>query len=116
MLKSNFTGETMIFKNEKGFYATSISKTKKNPDGSTGYDNAYINVSFRKGVDIPNKTKINVTNGWLTFDIYKNKQGKKEVYWKLYINEYTAGVQSVQNAQPMQDVMTSSNFNDDLPF
>ena len=51
MLKSNFTGETMIFKNDKGFYATSISKTKKNPDGSTGYDNAYINVSFRKGVD-----------------------------------------------------------------
>ena len=42
MLKSNFTGETMIFKNDKGFYATSISKTKKNPDGSTGYDNAYI--------------------------------------------------------------------------
>ena len=118
MLKSNFTGETMIFKNDKGFYATSISKTKKNPDGSIGYDNAYINVSFRKGVDIPNKTKINVTNGWLTFDIVEHKQtGKKETYWKLYINEYTApGAQSVQNAQPVQDVMTSSNYNDDLPF
>ena len=53
----------------------------------------------------------------MTFDIVENKQtGKKETYWKLYINEYTApGAQSVQNAQPVQDVMTGSKFNDDLP-
>lgn len=121
MLRNNFTGETMIFRNDKGFYSTTISNTKKNQDGTTSYDNAYINVNFKKGVDIPNKTKINVTNGWLTFDKYDNKQtGKKETYWKIFINEYTivgasAGTSTPQNTVS-QDVIFSPSDPSDLPF
>ena len=56
MLNSNFSGETMIFKNDKGFYSTTLSK--KNQDGT--YANAYISVGFRKGVDIPNNKRVEI--------------------------------------------------------
>ena len=42
------SGETIIFKNEKGFYSTGISN--KNMDGS--YDNTYITVQFKKGIEL----------------------------------------------------------------
>lgn len=53
----------MIFKNENGRYTTSISNKKE--DGS--YENAYLQVQFRKGVELENKTKINIKDAFLTF-------------------------------------------------
>ena len=62
-------GETMIFANEQGGYSTTISNKKQ--DGT--YDNMYIAVNFKKRVTIGNKTKIDITNGFLSF--YKTKEG-----------------------------------------
>ena len=62
-------GETMIFANEKGGYSTTVSN--KNQDGT--YDNMYITVNFKKNVSIENKTKIDITNGFLSF--YKTREG-----------------------------------------
>lgn len=62
-------GETMIFANEKGGYSTTVSN--KNQDGT--YDNMYIAVNFKKGIALENQTKIDITNGFLSF--YKNRNG-----------------------------------------
>ena len=111
MLKSQWSGETMIFKNDKGFYSTSISKK----DLKTGeYINEYLPVAFRKGVDIPNKTKINVINGFTTFDVYTSKiDNKKKVVWKIFITEFNTDsqVQAIQE-EDIPDVTPD----DDLPF
>lgn len=87
MLKVNVTGDTMIFRKDfdgKPNYSTTLSK--KLMDGT--YDNAYINVRFKKGVELENKTKIDVTNGWLTF--WKNKEGK--AMFEIFISEFEGGV------------------------
>lgn len=73
------TGETMIFKNDKG-YSTTISK--KNEDGT--YENMFISVNFKGNAEIENKTKINIKNGFLSF--YKNKAGYSFV--KLVVMEW----------------------------
>lgn len=107
MLNSNFSGEVMIFKNDKGFYSTTLSK--KNQDGS--YANAYVAVSFKKGVDIPNKTKINIKNGFLTFDQYQ-KEGKTITNLKIFVTEYEgAGATQTKMTSKTQDESDS-----DLPF
>ena len=63
MINTNITGETMIFKNDKGFYSTSMSK--KMVDGT--YQSTYIPVQFKKGVGVENETTINITKGFLSF-------------------------------------------------
>ena len=61
--------EEMIFKNEyndKPFYTIGLSKKDKNGN----YINGYMNVNFKKGVELENKTKIKIKNAWL--DFYKS--------------------------------------------
>lgn len=103
MLNSKFTGEAMIFRNDKGFYSTTLSKKTQEGD----YQNAYINVSFRKGVDIPNKTKINIKDAWLTFDRYE-KDGTHRDFLKIFVNDF-------EELNKMENVENNIN-DDDLPF
>lgn len=115
MLNSNFSGETMIFKNDKGFYSTSISK--KNQDGT--YGNAYISVGFRKGVDIPNKTKINVKNGFLTFDQYDRADGSKATNLKIFVSDFEAPskvAQAPKTSKGSENEIFGTDDNSDLPF
>lgn len=114
MLKSKFEGETMVFKNDKGFYSTSISQKKI--DGS--YENGYFSLNFKKGVDIPNKTKINVKNGWLKFYKYQNKStGKEDTSWQIFVNDFDiVGNNSTPvKAKAQQDDFIADD-SDDLPF
>lgn len=92
-------GEIMIFSNDKG-YSTSISNKKE--DGS--YENMFIAVNFRKGVSVENKTKINVTNGFLSF--YKTKENVAKP--KIVIMEFETENNSSKNEVIAED--------DDLPF
>lgn len=83
MLKTNVTGETMVFAkdyNDRRLYSTTLGK--KNQDGT--WDNGYINLQFKKDVKLLNKTKIDIKNGWLTF--YKSKDGKSVFY--IFVNEF----------------------------
>ena len=59
----------MVFKNEKGAYSTSISN--KQLDGT--YINSYITLQFKKGVELENKTKINIKDAFLTF--FRTQEG-----------------------------------------
>ena len=90
------TGEILIFKNDKGAYSTSISKKKE--DGT--YENMKISVNFKKGTELENKTKINITNGFLSF--WKNNQGLPQL--KLVVMEFEKETNENENIEP------------DLPF
>lgn len=97
------TGQTIIFKNEFG-YSTSISK--KNEDGT--YDKMYLSIQLPKGIELENKTKINITNGFLTF--YKTKEGlpKPKIVVMQFESEYK------EQAEDITDDIMSDQFN--LPF
>ena len=76
--------DTMIFAKEfdgKMHYRAGLSTKKQ--DGS--YDKAYIDIRLPKGESLPNKTKINITRGFLTF--YKTKEGKD--IWYIVVQEFT---------------------------
>lgn len=108
MINTNITGETMIFKNDKGFYSTSLSK--KLMDGT--YQSSYIPVQFKKGTVIENKTNINIVKGFLSFDKFTPKGATKEATsWKLVVTDFTI----VGNTQ----ATNNNEFSvapDDLPF
>lgn len=96
------TGETMIFKNDKG-YSTSVSNKKE--DGS--YENMFIAVNFKKGVGVENKTKINITNGFLSF--YKTKDGLAKP--KIVVMEFETTSNTTTQATDFE-----LNSQSELPF
>lgn len=89
------TGETMIFKNDRG-YSTTISNKKE--DGT--YENMFITVNFRKGIELENKTKINILDSFLTF--YKTREGLSKI--KLVIMDFE------------QEQIKAYEDNPELPF
>lgn len=103
----NISGEIMVFKNEYG-YSTSISN--KNQNGE--YDKMYLNVQLPRGIELENRTKINITKGFLSF--YKNKQGLPQI--KVVVMEY----QTSEEAQEREAIQNEQNYNydfgDGLPF
>lgn len=115
MLNMPVTGQTMIFKNDKGFYLTSIGKKKQ--DGE--YENGYMNVAFRKGTDIPDKTLINITNGFITFDTFVSKvDNKRTTVWKIFVLDFEIPGQTKTVAPKQEEsaIIASSTDEDDLPF
>lgn len=115
MIRTNVSGETMIFRNEKGFYSTTFSRKVNNPNGTTDWQNEYINVNFapKPQQDIPTKTRINIKNGFWSFDRYTNKEGKEITTWKIVVTDY-----EIVGAQKTQPVAQNQEFipQDDLPF
>ena len=107
MITSKFSGDTMIFRkdfDDRAVYSTTMSK--KLQDGT--YENAYIDVKFKKGVDIANKTKININNAWLTF--YLNKD--KKPVWQLFISDFGEIVGIPEGFAVCEDSDTDS----EIPF
>lgn len=61
----------MVFKTENQygvFYKVGLSKKDRNGN----YINGYLNVRFKKGVSLENKTKICIKNGFIDFYLDKN--------------------------------------------
>ena len=90
--------EIMIFvkedENGKKHYRAGLSSKKQ--DGS--YDTAYIDVRMPKETKIENKTKINITKGFLSFYNYKDKENKQHTIWYIVVQEYTTQEQ-LKNTQ-----------------
>lgn len=59
----------------------SLAIAKKNGEK---YEYGYIECNFKKGIYIEDKTRLTVTNGWLSF--YKNKDGKTVP--TVFVNEF----------------------------
>ena len=107
----NISGKTMIFKSEYG-YSTAISK--KNQDGE--YTKIYVSVQLPKGVELENKTMIEITKGFLSF--YNTKDGLPKI--KIVVMEYTTDAdeqykqderEAIQNEGSYEEV-----FGGELPF
>ena len=59
----------------------SLMVSSKNTDGA--WVSGFIDAQFKKGVDIANKTKINITNAFYTVNEYNGKK-----YTKIFVLEY----------------------------
>lgn len=108
MIKSEFTGEAMIFAKEHNgrmFYSTGLSKKK--PDGE--YENGYIDVQFKKGVEVDNKTKIEIGKAWLTFYINKDKRTVPQIFISEFTVIGTDGYKAPEGFQAIDD-------DSDIPF
>lgn len=112
MLKTSVTGETMIFAKEfttstgdykRMRYRASIGKKDKEGE----WDNGFIDVQFKKGVKIPDRSKIDIRNGWLTF--WKNSQGFP--VWYIFVNEFD--FVDGENAEPQA---AFAEVDEDIPF
>lgn len=82
-MKNQYTGPATVFrhdKNGRAFYSIPVSR--QNSEGDTEF--AYKLVQFKKGVDLADRTKIEIRNGWETF--YKNKDGEDVFY--VFISDF----------------------------
>lgn len=69
-----------VWRDDKGQYPRySVSVSKKNDQG--GYDNCYLPVRFKNGVDVPNGTEILIKNAFPSFNI--GQDGKKYPYYMI---------------------------------
>jgi hypothetical protein len=105
----NVTSEkATIFRNEhngKIYYSTGLSKKKQ--DGT--YENGYIPVVFKKNVDVPHLSKINITNGFITF-YPKDKITIPQIFvMEFEIIDYAAIAEQNDGFSPVEE-------DPDLPF
>ena len=73
--------EIIFRKDYNGKPSYTLGLSKKDKDGQ--FIHGYIKVNFRKGVELENKTKIKVKDGWL--DFYKDED---KTIPTIFINEY----------------------------
>ena len=100
----------MVFRkdNEYGTFYT-IGMSKKLEDGS--YENGYMDVRFKKDVDLENMTKINIKEAWLTF--YTKSEGDDKVTKPyIFINRFELVEDSDIESNSDEIVINP----DDLPF
>lgn len=108
-MKIEVTGETKVFKkmfDDRASYSTSIGKKKQDDT----WDNAYINLQFKKGVDIADGTKIDIQKGWLTFYINKDKKP----VWQIFVSEFESEKGSLPNG--FEDVTSIDEDDEEIPF
>lgn len=96
--------EIIFRKDYNGKPSYSLGLSKKNKDGE--FINGYIKVNFRKGVDLNNKTKIKIKNGWL--DFYKDED---KTVPTLFIDEFVI-VSERTEEHKSEEVYSSNPFED----
>jgi len=107
----NANGKAMVFRKEftkkdgTTFARYSTSKGAKQRDGS--YKNVWYSLRFRNGVDVPNKTQINIIESWADYDFYE-KDGKEQVKHGFFVNEFEILEAAVPGYTAIQD--------EDIPF
>lgn len=123
------TSKLTIYKDELGRYKTYIKSTKINKDNTE--ENTFMakKVQFKKGIEVKNKSVIEVTDGWITpykiktDELNENGKPKYKYFDKLFISEFNLleeGTDEVQKTrQPKQEPQDSFAFDigqDELPF
>lgn len=91
-MRSAYTGPATVFRHDKNgrtFY--SVAECRKNSEGETLF--GYKLVQFKKGVELADKTKIDIQNAWESF--YLNQDGEAVFY--VFIADFT-----LQQPQPTQ--------------
>ena len=95
--------------NGKTYYKAGMST--KNKDGA--YEYAYIDLKVPKEVNLENKTKINITKGFLSFYNKKEENGVLKTNWYIVVQEYTKS----ENVIKVETITTDQlDSNMELPF
>ena len=116
-----------IYKDEQGKYKAYIKGTEVQEDGSVKDIYMSKKVQFKKGVEVKNKSKIEVIKGWSscyrikTDELTEEGKPKYKYFDKYFISEFNLleeGVDEPQKPrqQPKQEDFSFSVSDDDLPF
>ena len=130
----NVTGQIRILKDERGIYKTTLSTKETNENGEENMVFMQINVGFRRGTELKNKSIIEIKEGFLSFFRVKNGQEDAEgkityrYYPKLIVLDFELiedGVDEVYQHRRFEENKSDHTFNyndfnigtaDDLPF
>ena len=116
----NISGEARILKDDRGIYKTTLATKVIDENGEEKTIFTKVNVGFKKGVEVKNKTKINITNGFLTFFRIPTEETKEDGtainkdFLKIVILDFEViedGIDEVMSSKPKKAV--ESNFSDD---
>lgn len=116
----NITGQVTILKDDKGTYRLSIANKEIQENGEEQTIFMRINVGFRKGVEVKNKTKINIKDGFLTFfrintgNVYEDGSPEYKKFPKIMIMDFDVieeGTDEVYQSKEYSN--TQSNFSND---
>lgn len=118
-----------IYKDEQGRYKIYIKGTEAQEDGEVKDIFMSKKVQFKKGVEVKNRSKIEVTKGWLncyrikTGELTEEGKPKYRYHDKYFISEFNLledgvdePVKARQQEQPKQEDFSFSVSDDDLPF
>lgn len=117
----NVTGEARILKDDRGVYKTTLVTTETNKE-TQEEEKAFmkINVGFKKDVEVKNKTKINIKDGFLTFfriatgETYDNGKPIYNYFPKLVIMDFDVIEEGIDETYQTKDYSASqTNFSDD---
>ena len=125
----NESSKLTIYKDDKGRYKTYIKGTETKENGEVQDVFMAKKVQFKNGVEVKNRSKIEVTKGWLNCYRIKmdelTEEGKPKYRYhdKYFISEFNLLEEGVdepqkprQQTQPKQEDFTFSVSDDDLPF
>lgn len=109
------SGETMIFRNahegrDGTFYTYATGISSKKQDGT--YANKYVDVRFRKGVTVEHKTKINITDGFLSVREYMVNGGDKRSTLEIMVLDFD----TVQGGEQNVTGFTALTSEESVPF
>ena len=123
--------QVTIFKNERGINFAYVTNKEQDENGEPYFTYARINIKFRKGVEVKNRTKIRINDGFLTF--YQSGKEIKRNYFKIVVMDfdvledgidepYTYQVKGQNNEKSNTNFDNFDKFDiygredDDLPF
>ena len=123
----NETSKLIIYKDEQGRYKTYIKGTETQEDGEVKDIFMSKKVQFKKGVEVKNRSKIEVIKGWTncyrikTDELTEDGKPKYKYLDKYFISEFNLledGVDEPVKAkqQPKQEDFSFEMDNDMLPF
>lgn len=124
----NECSKLTIYKDEQGRYKTYIKGEELKEDGSKEDIFMSKKVTFRRDVNVKNKSVIEVIKGWSscyrikTNETYENGKPKYKYYDKYFISEFNLLEEGVDEPQktrqqaPKQEDYSFSISDDELPF
>ena len=125
----NETSKLTIYKDEQGRYKTYIKGTETQEDGEVKDIFMSKKVQFKKGVEVKNRSKIEVIKGWTkcyrirTDELTEDGKPKYKYLDKYFISEFNLledgvdePVKAKQQEQPKQEDFSFAIDDSDLPF
>lgn len=118
-----------IYKDEQGKFKTYIKGTETQEDGSIKDIYMSKKVQFKKGIEVKNRSKIEVVEGWAkcyriqTDELTEDGKPKYKYFDKYFISEFNLledgvdePVKTKQQTQSKQEDFSFVPTEDDLPF